>query len=155
MVQFDWNGISLHVRVDMVPIDYKDASNLKRTRFEKKVRVSLGFWDFSVQASLQELAYIKATLIYFMQGYWKRSGKQGSRIELSKTIQFLYNNMDQNPRDLSFTARQKNSQNFLQIHLDKNGQTVNEVYLDGQEVLMFDIAIGKAIQLLMPTTRYH
>ena len=38
----------------------------------------------------------------------------------------------------------------MQIILKKAGETVNEIYLDGQETIMLDIAIAKAIALLTP-----
>jgi hypothetical protein len=38
------------------------------------------------------------------------------------------------------------------VSIQKAGQTVNELYLDGQEVIMLDIAIGKALNLLPPSS---
>jgi hypothetical protein len=34
--------------------------------------------------------------------------------------------------------------------LEKDGLTQHEEYLDGQQVLMFDVAISKALSLLSP-----
>lgn len=52
---------------------------------------------------------------------------------------------------LNFVARQKDNQHYLHIYVQENGRTTNEVYLDGQETIMLDIALGKAINLLTPT----
>ena len=53
---------------------------------------------------------------------------------------------------LYFAARQKNKKNYLHVSLESNESIVNEVYLDGQKVIMLDIAIGKALYFLTPTT---
>ncbi len=51
-------------------------------------------------------------------------------------------------------ARQKNGIQSLEISVADNGMPAGEVYLSGQEVIMLDIAIGKAINLLSPETVY-
>jgi hypothetical protein len=150
-VEFDFKGIRIAATVEIGQSDYRDADNRRRTRFERDVRVQVRFWDFTIEnGDLFELACVKSTLNYFMQAYWKRSSKEGGRIELVKALHH------ENPRDgrqaLYFAARQKNKKNFLHICLTKDGATVDEVYLDGQEVIMLDIAIGKAISLLPPRT---
>jgi hypothetical protein len=89
-------------------------------------------------------------LHYFMQAYWKRSSKEGSRIELAKVLS--RKDYKGNQEALFFVARQKDKMNYLQISLAKKGETVKEQYLDGQEVIMLDIALGKAINLLTPTS---
>lgn len=150
-MEFDFKRITISAMVEMGQYDYKDADNRRRTRFERAVRVQVRFWDFGIEnGNLQELAFVKSVLNYFMQAYWKRSSKQGGRIDLAKTLhrKTLYGGR----QSLCFTARQKNNQHFLQICLTQDGATVDEVYLDGQEVIMLDIAIGKAISLLPPRT---
>ena len=57
-------------------------------------------------------------------------------------------------QSLCLVARQKNSIHSLEIILIENGKTANNIYLSGQEVIMLDIAIGKAINLLSPETVY-
>ena len=98
---------------------------------------------------------IKSSLIYFMQGYWKRSGKEASRIDLATEIirhdPYATCGNDSETQLFSFAARQKNKKNFLHISLQRNDSIVNEVYLNGQEVLMLDVAIGKGIHFLTPT----
>jgi hypothetical protein len=150
-VEFEFKGIRVAATVEIGQSDYKDADNRLRTRFERAVRVHVRFWDFFLEnGNLQEFAFVKSTLNYFMQAYWKRSSKEGGRIELVKALHH------ENPRDgrqaLYFSARQKNKKNFLHICLTQNGATVDEVYLDGQEVIMLDVAIGRAISLLPPRT---
>jgi len=41
----------------------------------------------------------------------------------------------------------------LQISLQQSGKTVHEIYLDGQETIMLDIAIAKAISILTPNKK--
>jgi len=36
------------------------------------------------------------------------------------------------------------------VCLERNGLMQHQMYLDGQQVLMLDVAIGKAISLLSP-----
>jgi len=49
-----------------------------------------------------------------------------------------------------FQPDKKNKKNFLHVSLEKDGLTQHEVYLDGQQVLMLDVAIGKALSFLSP-----
>ncbi len=58
------------------------------------------------------------------------------------------------PQSLYLVARQKNGIHYLEISLIEKGKTANNIYLSGQEVIMLDIAIGKAINLLTPETIY-
>lgn len=94
---------------------------------------------------------VKSTLSYFMQAYWKRSSKAGSKIELATV---LFHDDDFNPQALNMIARQKNGIQSLEISVTDNGMPAGEVYLSGQEVIMLDVAIGKAINLLSPETVY-
>lgn len=149
MIEFFFKGIRVSALENMERRTYKDAGGRSRTRFDREVSVSVRFWDFMLmEGDLQELAFVKATLSYFMQAYWKRSSKQGSRIELEKGLRHLEN--ASNDEELLFKARQKDRNNYLQIAHVRNGMPLDEVYLDGQEVIMLDIAIQKAINLLTP-----
>ncbi len=149
MIDFNFKGISISAVVQMEQSSYKDAGGHNRSRFDKDVTVSVQFWDFFLQhGNLSELAFVKATLNYFMQAYWKRSSKQGAKIELVKVLH--RKDYRGNQESLCFVARQKNMHNYLHIAHVKKAETVNEVYLDGQEVIMLDIAMGKAINLLTP-----
>jgi len=150
VVNFDFKGISISAVVRMEQSSYKDAGGHSRSRFDKEVAVSVEFWDFILQhGDLYELAFVKATLSYFMQAYWKRSSKQGAKIELAKVLH--RKDYHGNQQALCFVARQKDKRNYLHITQVKKAETVKEVYLDGQEVIMLDIAIGKAINLLTPS----
>jgi hypothetical protein len=97
---------------------------------------------------LQDLSIIKSTLTYFMQGYWKRSGTAASRIDLDTDI-FKYQSQDC-AWLLNFSDRQKDKKSSLRVCLEKNGLMQHEMYLNGQQVLMLDVAIGKALSLLSP-----
>lgn len=150
MIEYDYKGIKVEVTVEMEQHDYEDAGGHYRVRFDKNVKVRVHFWKFVVEGNFTELAYIKSTLNFFMQCYWKRTSKEGSRIELSKSIHHCHENPFVHPLSLCFMARQKNRKHYLEISLYVNGNPSGEVFLDGQEVLMLDIAIGKAISLLTP-----
>ena len=150
MVRFDFKGISISSSFHMDERIYKDAGGHSRTRFDREVSLYVSFWDFDLQdGDLYELAFIRSILHYFMQAYWKRSSKEGSRIELAKVLS--RKDYKGNQEALCFVARQKDKKNYLQIYLTKKGETVKEEYLDGQEVIMLDIALGKAINLLTPS----
>ena len=150
MIDFDFKGIRINALVDMEQRTYKDHDGRQKTRFDRNVSVGVRFWNFVIRnGDLCELAFVKSTLNYFMQAYWKRSSKEGSKIDLAKALH--HNEFLMVPQSLYFTARQKDKKHFLHICLQQRGVTVNEAYLDGQEVIMLEIAIGKAISLLAPT----
>jgi len=128
---------------------YTDAGGHKRTRFDKEVSVHVRLWDYDFRdGDLYELTFVKCIFHYFMQSYWKRSSKEGSRIDLAKSLS--RKDHKGNPEGLCFVAKRKDKRNYLHIWHEKNGKPVKEIYLDGQEVIMLDIALGKAINLLTP-----
>lgn len=149
MVEFDFKGISIEAEVQMTQQDYRDAGGHYRSRFDREVKVVVRFWDFTIDGNLTELAFVKSTLNYFMQAYWKRSGK-GSEIELAKVLHHEASHAGR--QSLCFVARQKAKKRSLHICLQQTGINDIECYLDGQEVIMLDIALGKAISLLTPAT---
>ena len=151
MVDFEFKGIRVNATGELERYDYKDAGNRGQTRFNRNMVVTVGFWDFVIVNNLYELAMVKSTLSYFMQAYWKRSSKTGSKIELATV---LFHDDEFNPQALNMIARQKNGIQSLEISVADNGMPAGEVYLSAQEVIMLDIAIGKAINLLSPETVY-
>jgi len=151
MVDFEFKGIRVNATGELERYDYKDAGNRGQTRFNRNMVVTVGFWDFVIVNDLYELAMVKSTLSYFMQAYWKRSSKTGSKIELATV---LFHDDEFNPQALNMIARQKNGIQSLEISVADNGMPAGEVYLSAQEVIMLDIAIGKAINLLSPETVY-
>lgn len=151
MVDFEFKGIRVNATGELERYDYKDAGNRGQTRFNRNMVVTVGFWDFVIVNDLYELAMVKSTLSYFMQAYWKRSSKAGSKIELATA---LFHDDEFNPQALNMIARQKNGIQSLEISVAENGMPAGEVYLSGQEVIMLDIAISKAINLLSPETVY-
>ena len=86
MIEYDYKGIKVEATVEMEQVDYVDAGGHCRARFDKNVKVAVRFWEFLIDGNFTELAYIKSTLNYFMQCYWKRTSKEGSRIELMKSV---------------------------------------------------------------------
>jgi hypothetical protein len=156
VIKFEFKGIKIAAMVEMERYDYRDANNHARTRFDRKVLVTADFWNFHIVNDLYDLAFVKATLNYFMQAYWKRSSKEGSRIDLATALD---HGSDCPPygfmQSLNLIARQKNKKHFLEVSLFENGHPAGEIYLGGQEVIMLDIALGKSINLLTPEAVYH
>jgi hypothetical protein len=155
MINFDFKGIKIEASASLRKHTYQDVRKGTLTRFEREVEVRVHFWDFFIcDRNFYELAFVKSTLQYFMQFYWKRSNKTGGKINLAKALH------EEHPhggyQSLLFIARQKNNQHYLHICLQAPaaGAILQEVYLDGQEVLMLDIALNKAIGLLSPATIY-
>lgn len=153
MIEFEFKGIKIVATALVEQHGYRDAFNRERTRFQKDMTLKIQFWDFTIWGcnNLYELAFVKSTLHYFMQCYWKRTSKGESKIELTKV---LHHDFDGIQHSLHLVARQKDDRHYLYIAMTENGKTLNEVYLDGQEVIMLHIAIGKAIGLLVPETKH-
>ena len=144
MINFDYRGVRISVTAEMSRHDFKDANNIGRTRFNRNVKVRVSFWSFDIYDDLYELSMVKSTLTYFMQAFWKRSSKLGAKIELATSLEHQF------PKQtLSLIARQKNNKHSLEVTLTENGQ-IECVYFSGQEVIMIDVAISKAISLLTP-----
>jgi hypothetical protein len=147
MIEFNHKGIWVDAAVKVERRDYQDANYRQKTRFERNLTVRVHFWEFTID-QLQDLAFAKSILQYFMQAYWKRANKAGGKIDLQKWI-----SRDGHPATrpvLWFTPRQKGGKNYLHILHAKGITPVNEAYLDGQEALMLDIVLGKCINLLSP-----
>mgnify|MGYP001235160855 FL=1 len=149
MVKFEYRGIIIEAIVETQRYDYKDANNTGRTRFDRNVCVVARFWNFEISNDLYELDFVKSSLNYFMQAYWKRSSKQGSKIELATSLEH-----QSTSQTLYFTARQKNGFQTLEISLYEQWLPSKQIYLTAQEVIMLDVTIAKAISLLAPETIY-
>lgn len=147
MVKFDYRGVGIEATVEMKRSDYKDSNNVGRTSFNRNVFVTVHFWNFVICNDLYELALIKSSLNYFMQAYWKRTSKQGMKFDLATTLEH-----NDKMQKLNLIAKQKNNKYYLEVSLTGNGQQIECIYLSGQEVIMLDVAISKAIALLMPQT---
>ena len=147
MVKFEYQDIRIEALTQMKRYDYRDANNVGKTRFDRNVVVVVQFWDFVIYDCLNDLALIKSTMDYFMHAFWKRSSKQGTKIALMTSLEH------EDPiQKLMFTAKQKNNVYSLEVSLTVKGQQSACIYLSGQEVLMIDIALSKAIALLTPQT---
>jgi hypothetical protein len=153
VIEFDFKGIKIEAKASMVQHDYLIAPNKARSRHEKNVQVYARFWEFVIDGNLQELALVKSTLNYFMHAYWKHPRTQVCRIDLAKSLH--HQEVGHDRQSLTFVARQKDKKHSLQIALLRDNVMVKECYLDGQEVIMLDIVVGKAIHLLTPETIFH
>ena len=142
------DGIKVEIEAELERHEYTDSNRYKHSRFERKMEIRVMFWELVILGNLQDLSLIKSSLTYFMQGYWKRSGKEVSKIDLVTNI------IKYHPHGyiwrLHFSTGQKNKKNFLHVSLEKDGLAQHDVYLDGQQVLMLDVAIGKALYFLSP-----
>ncbi len=147
MIDFEFKGICVYATAEISWRELKDSGSHHVNRFDRNTNVKVSFWDFVIFNDLFELAMVKSTLSYFMQAYWKRSSKAGSKIELAMA---LFHDDDFNPQALNMIARQKNGIQSLEVSVADNGMHAGEVYLSAQEVIMLDIAVGKAINLLSP-----
>ncbi|MDY0095747.1 MAG: hypothetical protein RBT80_23880 [Candidatus Vecturithrix sp.] len=145
MVKFYYRDIKVEAIVKMTRSDFKDSNNIGRTRFDRNVSVTVAFWNFIIENNLYELALIKSTLNYYMQSYWKRSSKQGQKIDLATSLSH-----NDTMQKLNLVARQKNNKHSLEVSLTYNGQQCECFYFSAQEVIMIDVAVSKAISLLMP-----
>jgi len=150
MIEFNFKGISVSAMVEMERYDYRDNSGHYKTRFNRNTLVTANFWGFVIDNDLYELATVKSTLNYFMQAYWKRSSRAGSKIEL---VTLLSHHNGGNPQELYLVARQKDGIHSLEISLIEKRTSAAKIYLSGQEVILLDIAIGKAINLLTPVCK--
>jgi hypothetical protein len=148
MLEFKMDGIKVEIEAELERHEYTDSNRYKHSRFERKMEIRVMFWELIILGNLQDLSLIKSSLTYFMQGYWKRSGKEVSKIDLVTNI------IKYHPHGyiwrLHFSTGQKNKKNFLHVSLEKDGLAQHDVYLDGQQVLMLDVAIGKALSFLSP-----
>jgi hypothetical protein len=147
MIDFVFKGICVNATVEITRREFRDSQGHYLNRFDRNTRVKVSFWDFVIDSDLYQLAMVKSTLNYFMQAYWKRSSKAGSKIELATAVM---HDDDLNPQALNMVARQKNGIQSLEVSVAEDGKPAGEVYLSAKEVIMLDIAIGKAINLLTP-----
>jgi hypothetical protein len=148
MIEFNYGGIIIvTATIKMEQYDYRDKRGNYRTTFTKQNIVTANFWTFRIENDLSDLAMLKSILSHFIHACWKRNSKTGDKIQLNKSLSHYH--VD-NIQELYLVARQKNGIYSLEISLIEEGTPVDKIYLDCQEVLMLDIVIGKAINLLTP-----
>jgi uncharacterized membrane protein len=148
MLYYDWKGTRIAVTAALRPQAYQDLDNVRRTRLDRQLEVSVQFWDFLLEnGNLFEYSFVRAALSYFIHAYWKRTSKQESRIDLDVTLP--HDKGYPALRTLHFTAHQKNKRHYLHIYLGGEGEA-HECYLSGHEVLTLEAAIGKAMGQLSP-----
>ena len=149
MISFKYKGICIQTTLEEKIREYNDPRRGRSKKIERYTEVSIDFWDYAIrQERFTQLAFVKSVLQYYMQCYWKRSSKQGSKIHLRKNIKQM--DLYKGEIILGFAAKQKNDQYSLQVSLTSNGQVLREVYFDIQEVIMLHDAMSKAFNLLSP-----
>ena len=149
MIEFEHKGIRVNVKAMMTQDDYKDARGNHKTRFEKNVVVAVTFWDFIIDnGDFQGLAFIDSIIQYYKQCHSKRPGMDGLKIAFAKELhrtRELYG-----VQSLCFADCQKAKGYPMHISFYSGGKMIDEVILDLQEVMMIEIAIGKAISMSRP-----
>jgi hypothetical protein len=150
VIDFEFKGICVNATVEIARREFRDSQGHHLNRFDRNTRVKVSFWNFVIDNDLYQLAMVKSTLNYFMQAYWKRSSKAGSKIELATALE---HDDVFNLQSLNLIARQKNGIQYLEVSVAEDGNPAGEVYLSAKEVIMLDIAISKAINLLTPYYR--
>lgn len=149
MLTYDYKGISIEA-VCEIRSNRLQAANQSRTRLNRVTRVYVTFFaDFAIEdGNLSDLTFVKSCTQYFIQSYWRHKNRQNSRIDLAKGL--VRATPEGYRHSLCFTARQKNNQHYLHAYLQEDDRTVSETYLDIQEAIMLDSALGKALNLLSP-----
>lgn len=149
MLEFEFLGICIYATVKNVPQQILDDNNRKVSRIVKESEVIVRFWDFWLHSyDLYEIALVKSVTSFFQQSYWRRANKQICKIDLKKSI--THTDFLGNKQHLSFEARQKAGLHYLHILYQQENSDVNEAYLDITDVLLLDIALGKALSMLSP-----
>lgn len=149
MISFKYKGICIQATLEEKIREYHDPNRGRRKKIERYTDVLIDFWDYAIrQERFTQLAFVKSVLQYYMQCYWKRSSKQGSKIHLRKNIKQM--DLYKGEIILGFAAKQKSDQYSLQVSVTSNGQVLREVYFDIQEVIMLHDAMSKAFNLLSP-----
>lgn len=153
-MNYEYKGIKITAETKMQEVKYLETSGEKRTRLEKDLIIFVHFWDFTIwNGDLYELTFVKSCLQFFMHSFWRRNGKDGGKIELSETLR--HNDPREGDESLHFAARQKHGIYSLYICVQREEETINEVYLSGREVIMLETVIGKAIHMLTPNMLHN
>jgi hypothetical protein len=151
MFNFQYKGIEMAVVNRPELYEYEVEENKKRIGRNRNNFVSVKFWDFIIKdGDLFELARVKSWFMYFMQAYWKRSTKEGNRIDLSRTLTHEIANKEYATSTLIFNAVQQKKTSYLHICQKNDEEKIGEIYLSGDDVIMLDVAIGRCINLLSP-----
>lgn len=149
MISFKYKGICIQATLEEKIREYDDPRRGRSKKLERYTDVLIDFWDYTIrQERFTQVTFIKSVLQYYMQCYWKRSSKQGSKIDLNKTIKQM--DLYKGEVMLCFAAKQRNNQYSLLISVVQDSSVQREVYLDIQEVIMLHDAMSKAFNLLSP-----
>ena len=151
MIDFDFNGIRVVAATETNMFDYIDVRKGNSTRHEKDTIVAVHFWTFSINnGDLLGMAFVRSTLQYYMNRFWRHKPKKRIKIEFEKKLR--RENELGLKQSLCFLSYLKENEHYLRVSVQSGGNTIGEVFMDGQEVLMLDIALGKAIGLLTPNS---
>jgi len=148
VIELDCGAIYMKAFDRLENRSYRDENGNNRNRTEWRIDVYVRIFDYVItNQHFGDLVRLKSALQFFIQNYWRKSSKKGlSRIKLN--VEMTRPKFDQ---ILSLIARQKNNEHYLQItYKDVEEGIEKSVYLDGQEAIMIDTALGKMINLTSP-----
>jgi hypothetical protein len=151
-MKFKYDGIEIEVNKRPEPYEYEVSENNTYMGYNKNPCVNVKFWEFVIKdGDLFELAFVKSVCAFFMQAYWKHSPKDGNKIMLAKNLTHEIVGREYFSSTLSFDAVVGNKISKLRILQKNDEEIVAQIYLTCVEVMMLDIAIGIAINMLAPT----
>jgi len=134
-------GVNIVVSKTTTAIEYKDANNIGRTRFEKQQEVSVSIAGFEFNnGNLTEMCFARSCVQFFVQSSWRCKTKNGlTRIDLEEYL-------DHGKEALFFVARQKNNKHYLQVtRYVSETEEHDGTHLSVRQAMMLDQALGKAI----------
>jgi len=133
MITYHWKNVHIEITETRVLQRKEDRYGTGRDIFVRNVEVGIWFWKYYVNG-LTRLAFIKSVL-----------------------QAFLYNRMGDIPAEdfviefLRLKRTQKDGKQFVKFELcEIDGSVDKEEYFNYQEVVMLDIALGKALNFLSP-----
>jgi len=119
-MNFDLHGIHIRHEYEYEETSYKVEYGREKTRREKVYRTHAGFWHMGIEdKDLTGFSVLKSATSFFGQFYWRRSGHEGKRINLSVKLIREWRETEQ---ELEFSAKQKGGISFLHVCQKDDGQ---------------------------------
>lgn len=133
MITYHWKNVHIEITKTRVLQRHKDTYGTGRDIFVRNVEVDIWFWNYYVKG-LTRLALIKSVLQSFMYN------RMGDILVKDFVID-----------SLRLQKTQKDGKQYLKFELcEIDGSVDKEEYFNYQEVVMLDIALGKALNFLSP-----
>jgi len=133
MITYHWKNVHIEITKTQVLQRHKDTYGTDRDILVRNVEVGIWFWKYYVQG-LTRLVFIKSVLQAFLHN------RMGDIPAEDFVIEFL-----------RLKRTQKDGKQFVKFELcGIDGSVDKEEYFNYQEVVMLDIALGKALNFLSP-----